>query len=199
MSKKITSNRLVIEGSRKLPCYPEIISRVDRVQCREIENCCVATLKIGDDPCLKNRDVARIIRRCLKDYANAFTTVIIGKAGGECGIMTYDLESHYEARDLLDPEFPNNGRDIFPEDDDYRPEHVLSLVCHSRIEVIVKILTDMESAWMNMKSISESNIDVCSLLWNYAKEEAASFVKDKFGAEKAEEFLNMGCTLFNDS
>lgn len=197
MSHKITSSREVDRSGRKLPIYPEIVSRVDRIQQREVDNCSVATLKLGNDPCLKDRVIEPIIRRCLKDYADACTTVIIGKAGEECGIMTYDLESSFEASDLLDPDFPNNCRDVFPEDDDYRPEHVLSSICNSRIELIVQILTEMETIWFNKKPVSEENVEICRQLWEYANEDAGKFVKDKYGAEKSEEFLTMGTTLFD--
>ena len=203
MSHKVAYTRLVLEGEnphRELPKYPEIISRVDRIQCREIENCCIQTLKIGEDPCIENRNVEPIIRRCLKDYANACTTCIIGKAGEECGVLSFDIDNTYSSSDLLDPDFPDNGRDIFPEDDDVRPEHVLSSLCSSRIEQIVRILKNMEQSWFTQNKISEENgFEICNRLWEYAKEESAEYIRQKFGAEKAEEFVIMGSSLFDET
>ena len=174
------------------------ISRLDRVQNREIENCNIETLKIGTDPCLEKRNTEPMIRRCLRDYSETFTTCIVGKAGEECGLLSYDLESKFDSGDLLDPEFPCNGIDVFPEDDDYRPEHVLSSICKSRIEVVVKVMLEMELSWKHLEPrVVDANFDIARCLWCYGKEEGSMFMKDKFGAEKAEEFMTIGNKLFD--
>ena len=138
-------------------------------------------------------------KNCLREFSETFTTCVVGKAGEECGLLSYDVESKFDRGDLLDPEFPCNGRDVFAEDDDCRPEHVLSSLCNSRIEVVVKVMLEMEMSWKYLEPrVVDANFDIARRLWSFAKEEGSMFMREKFGLEKAEEFMTIGSELFDE-
>lgn len=82
----------------------------------------------------------------MKSYSAMMTTCIVGNAGRDCNLVSYDEHLSFDKDDILDPEFPLTTEGCCLPDDYYcdRPEHVLMRMCNGLTPTTVNVIGNME-------------------------------------------------------
>lgn len=132
-------------------------------------------------------------------YKRCLTDSIVATAAEDSGRLSWDPETHFDADELLDPDFPMTGEDDFEELSKPRPSDVLEDMCGGNIKEIVRVTRLMEDAWENpdlmLKSENVWDRATINKLWHYGQEYATLQCEEM--EEDMVDFVKKGNALFN--
>ena len=127
-----------------------------------------------------------------KEMFQVLRTCIIGESFRACGVgyNPEDSLETYHASEFLEDVDDEDITGSFSS-----PEHFLESLCSSNAGRIYSTVREMENCWKSSKNGSSSTMKI---LWDLGNAEALQYIDDNFGEEIAQEFLDYGCSIFDD-
>jgi len=120
-------------------------------------------------------------------------TCIIGESFRACGVGYHpeDALETYHASEFLENMDENDINGSF-----HSPEHFLENLCSSNAGRIYATIREMETCWKSSKTSPRDA--TMKLLWDLGNSEALQYIDDNFGQQAAQEFLDYGCSIFDE-